>query len=117
MAWIARTTDPNGKQRNALTDGVYRREFVSVEAMTTTREAFSLETKVLPWLVWRDQLVDARHLTLADLPASPSVEEIVGATTDALEALIDQLTGMPVDGKTADGHDARQLLLDLLGAA
>lgn len=117
MAWIIRATDPSGAQRNAITDGVTRRELVNNTAMNEASQILGLAVKTVSWNTWAHQFGDARKLdTIAALPKAATAAEVVAATQTAVNDILAALDGITVDGVVAGGSDARQLLLDLLNA-
>lgn len=59
LMWIARATDEQGRQRNALVSGVFKTEFVSVAAMNEARK-LGAEIQNVSWEFFSKQLVDAR---------------------------------------------------------
>lgn len=117
MAWIIRSTDPSGAQRNALTDGIYRHEFVSGAAMTEAFNGMKLEVVNLHWPTWVNQFLDARQVMkeLGALPKGATKSEVVAATDAAVGQIITALDGLTIDGEISTGQDARALLLALLG--
>lgn len=118
MAWIIRSKDLSGAERNALTDGVTRREFVSPAVMNEVRNQLGLDTVNVSWETWLHQFVDSRKLDqLAALPRAATAAEVVAATQTVVDDIIAALEGLTVDGEIATGQDARKLLLELLGAA
>lgn len=136
MAVIIRATDPNGNQRNALSDGLFRKEFISVAAMNQAH-AIGAPVKNVSWDYFTNQLVDIRKIETAINSGLPlallSISNDVGSLRDALgevgspeeavtlvqtavDAIVAGLEGVVIQGNTSGttAEDIRRLLIEIL---
>lgn len=117
--FIARTISPKGAERNAISDGIYRREFISVESMKELSKKLSLNVIDLPWPIWQYQLQDATGAARAieELPKAVTLDEAIAIAESTLTTVVETLDGLNVDGYKATKEDIRTLLIELLTGA
>lgn len=116
VLFIIKSYDQNNRERYALTDGLYRSEFVSNALLNEVRETLNLETKEVSWDFWTKQLTNIKSTDVSQLPISATTEEIVATVEVIIENLIRALESVVVDGKKTTAEEVRQLLLELLGS-